>query len=84
MVLKGLPETFKPFSIHVTHSDETMRFAHFKTKLRSYDDIEKMRAPAAEDNVMTVRARQRAARPASAGPTERGAERAAADVVCYR
>ena len=84
MVLKGLPETFKPFSIHVTQSDETMRFAEFKTKLRSYDDIEKMRAPAAEDNVMTVRARQRAARPDSAGPTERGAERAAADVVCYR
>ena len=66
MVLKGLPESFKPFSIHVTQSDETMRFAEFKTKLRSYDDIEKMRAPTAEDNVMTVQARQRAASPASA------------------
>lgn len=61
MVLKGLPESFKPFAIHVTQSDETITFAEFKTKLRSYEDIEKMRAPAAEDNVMAVRARQRTA-----------------------
>ena len=39
-----------------------------------------MRSPEAEDNVMTMRARQRAARPA----TERGAERAGANVECYR
>lgn len=84
MVLKGLPEIFKQFAIHITQSDENITFAEFKTKLRSYEDVEKMRVPAAEDNVMVVRARQRPARPTSASPTEREAEKAAADMVCYR
>lgn len=85
MVLKGLPESFKPFAIYITQIDDTIAFADFKTKLRSYDDTEKMCATVAEDNVMTVRAR--AARPTRAGPGERvdGAEQpTAADVVCYR
>lgn len=50
MVLKGLPESFKPFTIHVTQRDETISFAEFKTKLRSYEDTEKMRAAGADDN----------------------------------
>ena len=87
MVLKGLPESFKPFAIHITQTDDTIPFADFKTKLRSYEDTDKMRAPVAEDNVMKARAAQRAARPTRAGPGERGdgAEQpAAADVVCFR
>ncbi|XP_041844550.1 uncharacterized protein LOC121642123 [Melanotaenia boesemani] len=59
MVLKGLPESFQPFAIHVTQLDETMSFAEFKTKLRSYEDTEKMRAAAADDNLMKARLRQR-------------------------
>ena len=55
-----------------------MQFSEFKTKLRSYEDTEKMRA--ADDNVMNVQ--QRKARPAGAG--DRGAERTAAEVVCFR
>ncbi len=80
MVLKGLPETFKQFAIHITQTDDTITFAEFKTKLRSYEDIEKMRDPGVEDNVMAVQTKQWPARPTSAGSTER----AAADVVCYR
>lgn len=80
MVLKGLPESFKPFTIHVTQRDETISFAEFKTKLRSYEDTEKMRAAGADDNVMQVR--QQRERPAGAG--DRGAERAAAEVVCFK
>ena len=58
MVLKGLPESFKPFAVHVTQRDETMSFAEFKTKLCSYDDTEKMHSATPEDNVMQVRAQQ--------------------------
>ena len=43
MVLKGLPETFKPFAIHVTQTDDKLTSAEFKTKLRSYEDVESMR-----------------------------------------
>ncbi len=82
MVLKGLPESFKPFTVHVTQYDETMTFAEFKTKLRSYEDTEKMRAAATTDNVMKVRMQQQRGRPDSAG--DRGAERAAADLTCFR
>lgn len=83
MVLKGLPEAFKPFAIHVTQRDETISFADFKTKLRSYEDTEKMRAAATDDNVMKVRAQQQQrGRPTGAG--DRGAERTAADLACFR
>ncbi len=35
MILKGMPDVFKPFSVYVTQSDEKLTFADFKTKLRS-------------------------------------------------
>lgn len=58
MVLKGLPDSFKPFSIHVTQSDETITFTEFKTKLRSYESTEKFSAACSEDDsVMKVKAR---------------------------
>ena len=83
MVLKGLPESFKPFAVHVTQREETMTFAEFKTKLRSYEDTDKMRAAATDDNVMKVRMQQQRGRPPdSAG--DRGAERAGADLTCFR
>lgn len=47
MILKGLPESFKPFSIFVTQSDDS--FAEFKTKLRSYESTESMRTAEADD-----------------------------------
>lgn len=55
MILKGLPESFKPFTTHVTQSDVTMTFAEFKMKLRCYEDTEKMHATATDDNVMKAR-----------------------------
>ncbi|KAI2647409.1 Copia protein [Labeo rohita] len=58
MILKGLPEAFKPFSVYVTQSDETLTFADFKTKLRSYESTEKFgSAGLSEDSVMRVKGR---------------------------
>lgn len=54
IVLKGLSETFKPFAIHIANDVKTT-FAEFKTKLRSYEDIENMRAAVSEDNIMKAR-----------------------------
>ena len=41
MVLKGLPRTFNPFSIYVTHSSKELTFFEFKTtsKFRGYGQI---------------------------------------------
>lgn len=57
MILKGLPDVFKPFSVHVTQSDEQLSFADFKTKLRSYESTEKFASSAGEDSVMKVKGR---------------------------
>lgn len=41
MILKGLPDAFKPFSVHITQSDETLIFTEFKMNLWSYVSTEK-------------------------------------------
>lgn len=38
MVLKGLPGSFKPFAIHVAHTNDNITFAEFKTKLLSFEE----------------------------------------------
>ncbi len=79
MVLKGLPETFKPFAIHVTQVDDKLTFAEFKTKLRSYEDVESMRAAAFDDNVMKARVHfGKKSAPEGAKDGEN------MDIVCYR
>lgn len=79
MVLKGLPETFKPFAIHVTQIDDKLTFAEFKTKLRSYEDVESMRATGFGDDVMKARAHFGTKR-APEGLKDSGDM----DIVCYR
>ena len=81
MVLKGLPETFKPFAIHVTQSEAEakMTFAEFKTKLRSYEGVENMRATVSEDNVMKART-QFGTKRAPAGAKDSSYT----DIVCYK
>lgn len=80
MVVKGLPDSYKPFVVHITQTNDVVTFSEFKTKLRSYESTEKYRksdANAEEDNVMkmsgTTRWRGRG----------RGKKMDLADVECY-
>lgn len=80
MVLKGLPESFKPFAIHVAHTDDNITFAEFKTKLRSFEATEKLGAESS-DSVMKTQGRS-GRRPAKTNTRERYKEDA--DMVCYK
>jgi len=53
MVLKGLPESFKPFVVVVTQSDEQQTFNEFKAVLRSFEETEQARSGTSE-SVMKV------------------------------
>jgi len=53
MVLKGLPESFKPFVVVVTQSDKQQTFTEFKTALRSFEETEQARSETSE-SVMKV------------------------------
>lgn len=54
MILKGLPESYKPFAIHTTQSSEDLTFTQFKSRLRSYEETEKFESKPKSDNVMKV------------------------------
>ena len=54
MVLKGLPNSFKPFSTVVTQKDNPMTFSEFKVALRNYEDTEKLCYSMESDNVLQV------------------------------
>nr|XP_017211233.2 uncharacterized protein LOC108183933 [Danio rerio] len=54
MILKGLPDSYKPFAIHTTQSSEELTFIQFKSKLRSYEETEKFDDKPKSDNVMKV------------------------------
>ncbi|KAG7525770.1 myosin heavy fast skeletal muscle [Solea senegalensis] len=41
MVVKELPDSYKPFVVHITQSNDIVTFSEFKTKLRSYESMEK-------------------------------------------
>lgn len=52
VILKGLPDVFKSFSIHVAQSDEKL------TKLRSYESTEKFRTVSTDEkSIMRMRGR---------------------------
>ena len=55
MVLKGLPDSFKPFVALVTQSKGKQTFSEFKATLRSFEDTENART-VSDDSVMRLRA----------------------------
>lgn len=81
MVLKGLPEMFRPFAIHVAHNDDNITFPEFRTKLRSFEDTEKLSTTESSDNVMKTQARP-GRRPAKQGAYDRNSDNA--DIVCFK
>ena len=52
MVLKGLPEEYKPFVVVITQSDKQQSFSEFKVALRSFEDTERSRGATAETSVI--------------------------------
>ena len=40
MIMRGLPEKYKPFSLMVTHGSTEMKLGEFKAKLRNYEAAE--------------------------------------------
>lgn len=53
MVVKGLPDLFKPFVVNITQTSEDLTFSEFKAKLRSFEDTERYKpSELTEDNVM--------------------------------
>ncbi len=81
MVLKGLPESFKPFAIHVAHADDKITFAEFKTKLRSFEETENIKAAESSDSVMKTRGKT-GRRPTKT--SARGWIKDDAELVCFK
>ena len=82
MALKGLPESFKPFAIHVAHTYDNITFADFKTKLRSFEETENIRATGSnDDSVMKTQGRTGRRPPSSSahGPGKDDSE-----MVCFK
>ena len=52
MVLKGLPEEYKPFVVVVTQSHKEQTFSEFKVALRSFEDTERTSVTTGSHSVM--------------------------------
>lgn len=52
MVLKGLPDDYKPFIVVITQSEKQMIFAEFKAALRNFEDTEKARSDENDDSAV--------------------------------
>ena len=60
MILKGLPPSFKPFSISISQGTDEITFPQFKARLRSYEETENLtdnrnQQPRPNDNIMKAR-----------------------------
>lgn len=53
MILKGLSESFKPFSIHIKLNHKEITFSKFKTKLRRFKNTERS-GNSTDDIVMKI------------------------------
>ncbi len=79
MILRGLPDSFKPLAIHITQNEDKVTFTDFKRRLRIYEEVEKMKGTETTDNVMKTHTRQ--GRGFSKSHTK---DRKDEDVTCYK
>ena len=56
MILKGLPDMYKPFAIHITQSASEITFTNFKSMLRSFEETEKFHAKPIVEQIMKAEA----------------------------
>ena len=52
MILKGLPESYKPFAVHITQSTNEFSFTTFKSQLKSFEETEKFATRSSGDQIM--------------------------------
>ena len=73
MVLKGLPDSYKPFVVVITQSDKQHTFCEFRAALRSFEDTERARSNTEDDSIMKTVGRMTTTRAESRD-----------DVTCYK
>lgn len=81
MILNGLPDSYKPLTVHITQNEDNVTFTDFKRRLRIYEEAEKMNTAESADNVMKTCVRS------GRGPTKTHASNRKdedANVTCYR
>ena len=54
MILKGLPDAYKPLVVHVTQSASEITFPMFKCQLKSFEETEKFHYKPKTDQVMKI------------------------------
>ncbi|KAK7884464.1 hypothetical protein WMY93_027587 [Mugilogobius chulae] len=74
MVMRGLPEKYKPFTLMVTHSSTEMKLGEFKAKLRNFEASEDSEPIAEEAGERVLKAK--------AGPKKKSG--AHTDLTCWR
>ena len=52
MVLKGLPQSYKPFVLVVTQREKQQTFSEFNASLRSFEDTKKARTAHNSDSIL--------------------------------
>lgn len=79
--LKGLPESYKPFALHIANLDYNVTFANFKTKFRCFEETENMRAADSSHSVMKIQGRVGQRLPKTKPPERRKHD---TEITCFK
>ena len=79
MLLKGLPDSYKPFVVVITQSEKQMSFTEFKVALRNFEDTEKVRTDDDNESVVMKAVSRPPHKPNKAGEMNNPA----ANITCF-